>query len=168
MNWGDYVVLALTKRAFYSSVRLKLSWHLELPLEYILVQEEILVVLAEEVRGYVGGAWRWNHGLVVTLENDISSNVAIIQTWTPGQKEGEDILLLKPSVKFLILDPCSSILVAVWRLTMAVVNLVGAFCLKVTLYLIIACIHGSSVFVKGRSMLCTCADQLGGMYFWWK
>ena len=38
-------------------------------------------------------------------------------------------------------------------LTMAVVNLVGAFCLKVTVYLIIASIHGSSVFVKGRLML---------------
>ena len=165
MNGEDYVVPALTQRPFYSSVRLKLRWHLQLPLEYILVQEEILVVLAEEVRGYVGGAWCWNHGLVVTLENDISSNVAIIQTWTPGQKEGEDILLLKPSVKFLILDPCSSILVAAWRSTMAVVNLVGAFCLKVTVYLIIARIHGSSVFVKGKLMLWTCGDLTGRNVF---
>ena len=78
MNGGDYVVPALTKRPFYSSVRLKLRRDLQLPLEYILVQEEVLVVLAEEVRGYVGGAWRWNHRLVVTLEDNISSNVEII------------------------------------------------------------------------------------------
>ena len=44
---------------------------------------------------------------------------------------------------------------------MAVVNLVGAFCLKVTVYLIIACIHGSSVFVKGRLMLWTCGKLIG-------
>ena len=45
---------------------------------YILVQERVLVILAEEVRGYVGEAWRWNHGLVVTLEDDKSSNVEIL------------------------------------------------------------------------------------------
>ena len=50
---------------------------------YILVQERVLVILAEEVRGYVGEAWRWNHGLVVSLEDDKSSNVEILYIAAP-------------------------------------------------------------------------------------
>ena len=42
------------------------------------------------------------------------------------RRREKNILLLKPSVKFLILDPCSSNLVAALKKTRTVVNLVLA------------------------------------------
>ena len=49
----------------------KFSGHLQPAFEYVLVQELILVVLAEEVRRLVGRARQGNHCSVVTLNNMI-------------------------------------------------------------------------------------------------
>ena len=45
----------------------KFAAHLQFAFEYVLVQELILLILAEEVRRHVGTAWQRNHCPVVAL-----------------------------------------------------------------------------------------------------